>query len=106
MAYFERAAGCGLRARLSRSAPAGGESRRSGTRACRRLNPPAIPASVCLRLRFGVLSRKLMLWMRARSFKKMGITFGNVLSYNALLDMCALAANQHTSTFGARGRRP
>jgi hypothetical protein len=40
----------------------------------------------------------------ARSFKKMGITFGNVLSYNALLDMCAMAANQHTTNFGACSR--
>lgn len=34
-----------------------------------------------------------------QSFKSMGITFGNVLSYNALLDMCSLAANQQTSTY-------
>ena len=33
------------------------------------------------------------------SFKTMGITFGNVLSYNALLDMCALAANEETTQY-------
>jgi len=33
------------------------------------------------------------------SFRTMGITFGNVLSYNALLDMCALAANEQTTKF-------
>ena len=31
-----------------------------------------------------------------QSFKDMGITFGNVLSYNALLDICSLAANLQT----------
>jgi hypothetical protein len=31
----------------------------------------------------------------------MGITFGNVLSYNALLDMCARAANHKTSMYVA-----
>ena len=33
------------------------------------------------------------------SFKAMGITFGNVLSYNALLDMCGQAANEGTSQY-------